>query len=94
MSTKLQDQRAALLAGRDTLERQVSERTDSVGMMPAIRIVNDWSMAGDRIVDTASLTPEFVNPGCVAAVDRYRSLYGEGVMPPEGTQRLSLVISK
>lgn len=67
----------------DEFARQVSERTDSVGMMPAIRIVNDWSMAGDRIVDTASLTPEFVNPGCVAAVDRYRSLYGEGVMPPE-----------
>ena len=67
----------------DAYARQISQKTDSVGMMPAIRIVNDWSMAGDPIVDTASLTPTFVNPGAVAAVDRYRDLYREGVMPPE-----------
>lgn len=67
----------------DAFARQISERTDSVGMMPAIRIVNDWSMAGDKIVDRDNMTAAFVNPGAIAAVDRYRKLYAEGVMPPE-----------
>lgn len=67
----------------DAFARQISERTDSVGMMPAVRIVNDWSMAGDKIVDRDTLTAAFVNPGAIAAVDRYRNLYAEGVMPPE-----------
>jgi ABC-type glycerol-3-phosphate transport system substrate-binding protein len=67
----------------DAYARQISARTDSVGMMPAIRIINDWSMAGDPIVDMATLTPQFVNPGATAAVDRYRDLYRDGVMPPE-----------
>lgn len=67
----------------DAFARQISSKTDSVGMMPAIRIINDWSMAGCPIVDIATLRPEFVNPVAVAAVDRYRALYAEGVMPPE-----------
>ncbi len=67
----------------DAFARQISERTDSVGMMPAVRIVNDWSMAGDKIIDRDTLTAAFVNPGAIAAVDRYRNLYAEGVMPPE-----------
>lgn len=67
----------------DAQARQVAERTDSVGMMPAIRIVNDWSMAGQPIVDPTTLTPQFVSPAGIAAVDRYRKLYAEGVMPPE-----------
>lgn len=67
----------------DAFARQISSKTDSVGMMPAIRIINDWSMAGCPIVDKASLRPEFVNPVAIAAVDRYRALYSEGVMPPE-----------
>jgi putative chitobiose transport system substrate-binding protein len=67
----------------DSFARQISERTDSIGMMPAIRIVNDWSMAGAPIVDMETLTPQFVNPLAVAAVERYRTLYADGVMPPE-----------
>lgn len=67
----------------DDFARQVSERTDAVGMMPSIRIVNDWSMAGVPIVDLQRLTPEFVNPGAIAALERYHRLYRDGVMPPE-----------
>ena len=67
----------------DAFARQISDKTDSVGMMPAIRIINDWSMAGCPIVNHQTLQPEFVNPTAIAAVDRYRALYSEGVMPPE-----------
>lgn len=67
----------------DGFSRQVRERTDAVGQMPAIRIVNDWAMAGAPIIDLATLTPSFVNPVAIAALERYRGLYEEGVMPPE-----------
>jgi putative chitobiose transport system substrate-binding protein len=67
----------------DALARQVSQRTRAVGMMPSVRITNDWAMAGVPIVDLETLTPLFVNPAAIAAVERYRELYAEGVMPPE-----------
>jgi putative chitobiose transport system substrate-binding protein len=67
----------------DAQARQVASQTDSVGMMPAIRILNDWSMAGVPIVDPETLRPRFVTPQGIAAVERYRQLYAEKVMPPE-----------
>lgn len=67
----------------DAWSRQVVERTEAVGQMPAIRIVNDWAMAGAPIIDPQTLEPSFVNPLAVAALDRYRELYRDGVMPPE-----------
>ncbi len=67
----------------DRFARQVAERTAAVGEMPAIRIINDWGMVGAPIYDPASLTPTFVNPKAIGALERYRALYQEGVMPPE-----------
>lgn len=67
----------------DTFARQVAARTGAVGEMPAIRIVNDWGMVGASVVDPTTLEPTFVNPEAIAALERYRNLYQEGVMPPE-----------
>lgn len=67
----------------DRYARQVSKNTDAVGMMPSVRIINDWSMAGSPIVDRKTLKPEFTAPESVAVLERYAELYSEGVMPPE-----------
>ena len=67
----------------DRYARQVSAKTDAVGMMPSVRIINDWSMAGAPIVDRESLRPLFTAPESVEVLERYAKLYSEGVMPPE-----------
>lgn len=67
----------------DRMAAQVSQRTEAVGLMPAIRIVTDWSMAGAPIVDKARGAPLFEDPVAVEVVERYRRLYQQGVMPPE-----------
>ena len=67
----------------DAFSRQVRQRTEAMGEMPAIRITNDWGMLGATIIDSETLKPTFVNPLAISALERYRSLYSEGVMPPE-----------
>ncbi len=67
----------------DAMARQVTEKTKSVGMMPTIRIWDDWSMSDCPTLDLGTLTPLFTAPESVAAVERYRKLYAQGVMPPE-----------
>lgn len=67
----------------DKQARQVTQKTDAVGLMPAIRIWNDWSMEGSPFIDTDKLQPLFTAPESVAVLQRYRELYAEGVMPPE-----------
>lgn len=67
----------------DSAARTVSQKTGSVGMMPSIKIINDWSMAGSPVVDREGLVPTFTHPDSVAVLERYHQLYSEGVMPPE-----------
>lgn len=70
----------------DDLDRyaaQVSERTEAVGLMPDIRIWNDWAMDGTPIVDTKTLVPLFTDPLSVAVLERYHKLYEQKIMPPE-----------
>lgn len=67
----------------DADARQVSKRTKAVGLMPPIKIVNDWSMAGAPVVDEVGLRPLFTDPASVAVLERYHRLYSEKVMPPE-----------
>lgn len=67
----------------DKLARQVTAKTDAVGLMPSIRIWNDWSMEGAPFVDKERLRPLFTDPASVAVLSRYVDLYSEGVMPPE-----------
>lgn len=71
------------LSELDAQARKVSKNTDAVGLMPAIRIWNDWSMEGAPFIDLKDLVPLFTDPESVAVLDRYRVLYAEGVMPPE-----------
>ncbi len=67
----------------DADARQVSKNTKAVGLMPPIKIINDWSMAGVPVVDEIGLRPLFTDPEAVAVLERYRRLYAEKVMPPE-----------
>lgn len=67
----------------DQASTQVKERTKAVGMMPSVRIINEWSMAGAPIVDRGRLEPRFTEPESVAVLERYCRLYQTGVMPPE-----------
>lgn len=67
----------------DRQARQVTARTSAVGLMPDVRIWNDWSMEGTPIVDPSVLEARFTDPGSVAVLERYHQLYSEGVMPPE-----------
>jgi putative chitobiose transport system substrate-binding protein len=67
----------------DEYARQVTRATDAVGLMPSIRIWNDWSTEGAPFVDQERLVPLFTDQASVAVLDRYRRLYQEGVMPPE-----------
>lgn len=67
----------------DRYATTVAEKTDAVGLMPSIRIWNDWSMEGVPFVDREELRPLFTAPESVAVLDRYRKLYQAGVMPPE-----------
>ena len=67
----------------DRQARLVSERTDAVGLMPDIRIWNDWAMEGAPAVDREKLEPLFTDPDSVAVLERYRQLYKDQVMPPE-----------
>lgn len=67
----------------DAMARLVTVKTGAVGMMPTIRIWDDWSMAGAPTLDGDTLTPLFTAPESIAAVERYRQLYADGVMPPE-----------
>ena len=71
------------LAELDDYARKVTQRTDAVGLMPSIRIWNDWSTQGAPFVDLDTLKPLFTAPESVAVLERYRGLYAEGVMPPE-----------
>lgn len=65
------------------LARQVRTRTKAAGIMPSIRIINDWSMAGVPIINHQTLAPEFITPEAESILDTYRQLYAEGVIPPE-----------
>ncbi|MFA7483267.1 MAG: sugar ABC transporter substrate-binding protein [Vulcanimicrobiota bacterium] len=67
----------------DRQARQISKNTEAVGLMPDIRIWNDWAMEGAPAVDFSSLTPLFTDPEAVAVLERYHQLYQDGVMPPE-----------
>jgi putative chitobiose transport system substrate-binding protein len=67
----------------DQFARQVSQKTDAVGLMPSIRIWNDWAMEGAPIVDRETLEPLFTDPESVAVLERYHRLYEDKVMPPE-----------
>ncbi len=62
---------------------QVSRRTSGVGMMPSIRLVNDWAMTGSPVVDPETLEPGFPSPETLGVLQRYCDLYREGAMPPE-----------
>lgn len=66
-----------------TVARDVHRKTDKVGYMPAIKIVNDWAMWDVPIVDTETLEVGFDCPEGVARVEFYRRLFQEGVLPPE-----------
>lgn len=77
------DSPPATLEELDRYARQVTERTDAVGLMPDIRIWNDWGSEGAPIIDFDTLTPLFVDPASVTVLERYRGLYRDGVMPPE-----------
>ena len=66
-----------------TLARDVHEKTDKIGYMPAIKIVNDWSMWDVPIVDKDTLEVGFDCPEGVARVEFYRQLFQEEVLPPE-----------
>ncbi len=67
----------------DEQARQVSKLTRAVGMMPPIRIVNDWSVEGAPVVDPQTLQPLFTDPRSVAVLQRFCDLYQDGTMPPE-----------
>ena len=67
----------------DVYARAVTKNTAAVGLMPSIRIWNDWSTEGAPYVDTRALKPLFTAPESVAVLERYHQLYSEGVMPPE-----------
>ena len=67
----------------DQMARMVTQKTQAVGLMPSVRIWNDWSMQGTPFVDLEALEPQFTDPASVQVLDRYRQLYSEGVMPPE-----------
>ena len=54
----------------DKQARQVTQKTDAVGLMPAIRIWNDWSMEGSPFIDTDKLQPLFTAPESVAVLQR------------------------
>lgn len=67
----------------DRMARQVSDKTDAVGLMPDVRIWNDWAMEGAPIVDRDKLEPLFTDKQSVAVLERYHELYRDKVMPPE-----------
>lgn len=67
----------------DHCSSEVVKHTKAVGMMPSIRIINEWSMAGAPIVDREELRASFTEPASVEVLERYRRLYQSGVMPPE-----------
>ena len=67
----------------DRYARQVTQKTDAVGLMPAIRIWNDWSMEGAPFLDKEKLEPLFTAPESIEVLQRYVDLYKDGVMPPE-----------
>lgn len=67
----------------DRQARQVSKNTDAVGLMPDIRIWNDWAMEGAPAIDREKLEPLFTDPDSVAVLERYHQLYKDQVMPPE-----------
>lgn len=71
------------IAELDLYARAVTRKSEAVGLMPSIRIWNDWSTEGAPYVDSKELKPLFTDPRSVAVLDRYRQLYSEGVMPPE-----------
>ena len=67
----------------DRYARQVTQKTDAVGLMPAIRIWNDWSMEGAPFLDKEKLEPLFTAPESIKVLQRYVELYKDGIMPPE-----------
>ena len=67
----------------DRMALQVSKNTDAVGLMPDVRIWNDWAMEGAPFVDRDGLKPLFTDPESVAVLERYHGLYKDEVMPPE-----------
>ena len=67
----------------DRMARQVSHKTDAVGLMPDVRIWNDWAMEGAPTVDREELRPLFTDAESVAVLERYHQLYQDKVMPPE-----------
>lgn len=67
----------------DAAARLVTKKTKAIGLMPSIRILNDWAMNGVQVIDPTTLTPTFVTPQAVAAVNRYFELYQDGTMPAE-----------
>ena len=67
----------------DAMATQVARRTQAKGMMPTIRIWDDWSMAGAPTLDLQAMRPLFTAPESVAVLERYHRLYSEKVMPPE-----------
>ena len=65
------------------MARDVHAKTDYLGYMPAIKIVNDWTMWDVPIVDPQTYEVGFNCPEGVARLEFYRQLFQEGVCPPE-----------
>lgn len=67
----------------DAMATRVARQTQAKGMMPTIRIWEDWSMADAPTLDFKTMRPLFTAPESVAVLERYHRLYSEKVMPPE-----------